>query len=65
MTPKGYIGTLEDKSTVYHDGQNVYRAAFGNVADCTTGYLIGRWECSVQQWNTFRHTIFNLPRVSA
>lgn len=61
---KGYIGTLEDKSTIYHDGRDVYRAAYGNVEDCRTGYLQGRWECSVTHWNAGRHAVFSLPQVT-
>lgn len=61
--PKGYIGSLPDSSVFVQDGRNVYRCAAGNVVDTRTGYLQGRWECTLIHWNRSAHALYDLPAV--
>ncbi len=37
----------------YHNGKDVFAAWEGNAVDVNTGYLQGRWECSVGHWNQY------------
>lgn len=60
---KGFIGEL-NKLIYYTDGQDVFRAPFSNVVDTQTGYLQGRWECSVAHWNRHDFARMGLPKVS-
>jgi hypothetical protein len=61
--PKGYLG--EQNGLVYfHDGRDVYRAPRSNVVDVRTGYLQGRWECTVEHWNRFAQAVYGLPLVT-
>ena len=58
MEIKGYIG--EANGLIYFtDGVNVYRAPETNVIDCDTGYLIGRWECSLNHFEVYRKTVYS------
>jgi hypothetical protein len=63
-TIRGYIGTSESGLIYYHDGRDVYRASPGTVADVTTGYLQGRWECSLRHWNRYCTAIYGMPAVA-
>jgi len=59
---KGYIGKSEYNGTeyiYYSDGNDVFKAPSGNVVDTQTGYLIGRWECSLTHFNHFRESVYN------
>ena len=60
---KGYIGTVNDL-IYYHDTSDVYRATLGTVPDCRTGYLQGRWECSLAHWNHYSHIRNGLSQVA-
>ena len=55
---KGYIGKLEGL-IYYTDGKDVFRAPESNVVDCNTGYLIGRWECTLEHFNRFINTVYH------
>jgi len=55
---KGYIGEYEGY-IYYTNGQDVFRASESNVVDCITGYLIGRWECTLTHFNHFRETVYS------
>ena len=59
---KGWIGQ-KGNLIYYTDGKNVFRAPVGNAVDCKTGYLMGRWECSVPHWNRYCEAVYALPKV--
>lgn len=59
---KGCIGWVGEY-VYYTDGRDVWKAHRTNVVDTRTGYLIGRWECSVHQWNIFPHIRQGLPKI--
>lgn len=67
VTPpvKGLIGKSREM-IYFHDDQNVFRvpALSPGVADVRTGYLQGRWECSIEHWNRYCDSVYNLPKVS-
>lgn len=50
---KGHIG-FQGNSELYQINGQVYSAPIGNCFDVRTGARIGRWECSVEQFNRFR-----------
>ena len=54
---KGYIGESND-IIYYTNGTNVFRASKNNVVDVDTGYLIGRWECSLDHFKRFRSVVY-------
>ena len=59
---KGYIGETERNNITYYyytDGNDVFKAPKGNVEDCRTGYLIGRWECSLIHFNNFKDSVYS------
>jgi len=66
---KGYLGKSEtpgkpqDTYIYYTDGRDVFRAPINNVVDVRTGYLIGRWECSLTQFNHFRESVYNFLTI--
>jgi len=58
MKCKGFIA--EYNGFIYYtDGTDVFKAPKTNVVDCTTGYLIGRWECSLTHFNTFKDSVYS------
>ena len=57
-TIKGYIGADGD-FIYYSTGTDVYRAHKENAVDCITGFIIGRWECTLTQFNNYRDTVFS------
>jgi hypothetical protein len=59
---KGFIGKVGEM-IYYTDGKDVYRAHETNQMD-VTGYLFGRWECSVTHWNRFSEKLYGLPPVA-
>ena len=61
MSIKGYIGEIEDQ-IYYTDGKEVFRANRHNAVDCTTGYLIGRWECSLTHWQRYRNAVYSMVK---
>lgn len=66
QTVKGYVG--EQNGAVYYcDLSNVYRAQINAlpVPDARTGYLQGRWECSVSHWNQYRDACYpGMPKIA-
>ena len=60
---KGFIGRFEDY-IYYTDGNDVYKAHKTNVVDCTSGYLIGRWECSLDHFNRFKDVVYSFINES-
>lgn len=49
---KGYMG--ERYGLIYFtNGVNVFRASPGTVADVSSGFLQGRYECTNEHWNQF------------
>lgn len=58
---KGYIG--EAGGMIYYtDGKEVFRAPPSNVVDIQTGYLIGRWECSLEHWERYKNAVYACVR---
>ena len=55
---KGYIGK-SDTHIYYAIDNDVYRATHDAITDCLTGYLQGRWECSLIQFNQYRDSVFS------
>ena len=55
---KGEIGRNGDM-IYYQVGNEVYRAHKENAIDCDTGYLIGRWECSINHFEVYRITVYS------
>lgn len=37
----------------FTDGKDVFRAHKTDIADCRTGYLMGRWVISISQWEGY------------
>jgi hypothetical protein len=47
----------------YQDGKDVFAAWEGSAVDVTTGYLQGRWECSIGHWNRYAGS-FHRPVIA-
>lgn len=60
---RGFISISKFGLIYYTDGKNVYRATPGTVIDCISGYLQGRWECSVAHWNYFCKSVYEMPSI--
>lgn len=56
---KGEIGRDQNGNIYYQHGSEVYRATKDAIADCRTGYLIGRWETSVAHFNRYYDGVFS------
>ena len=60
---KGFVWYDEANVIVYyHNGTDVFGAWEGNAVDIHTGYLIGRWECSISHWNTYAE-VYKRPLI--
>ncbi len=59
---KGEIGR-KGGQVYYTDGKNVFRASPDNAVDVTSGYLIGRWECTVEHWNRFAEAVYGMEKI--
>lgn len=59
---KGFIGRQGD-AIYFHDGKSVYKANHRNVVDVTTGYIIGRFEHTIEAWNRWATDMLR-PKVS-
>ena len=57
---KGFLGLVGDL-VYFTDGRNVFRGPKSNSVDVTTGYMHGRWECSVEHWNRYCGSIYGMP----
>jgi hypothetical protein len=53
--PKGFVMWANNAHDAffYSTGTDVYRAPINSVPDVTTGYVQGRWECTVEHWNRY------------
>lgn len=49
---KGFIAERNGR-ILFTDGRDVFAARPGDVEDVRTGFLIGRWECSVEHFRRF------------
>lgn len=56
---KGFIAEVNDL-VYYTDGRDVYRASKSSVADVRTGFLIGRWECSLDHFKRYAETVYSI-----
>lgn len=63
-TVKGFFA-FNGNLIYYTDGKNVYRATEGTVADVRTGYLIGRYECSVAHWQRYCVSVYTMEPIPA
>jgi hypothetical protein len=51
---KGFVWYDASCGLVYYqNGRDVFAAWEGNAVDANTGYLQGRWECSIAHWNRY------------
>lgn len=60
--PKGFIGQVGEY-IYYQRGKDVFIAHQTNVTDVRNGYLQGRWECTIAQWNKYEHLRQGLPTI--